>query len=121
MDTLLEVNPVPKPRMTQSDKWKKRPCVLRYRDFCDRLRKVSTTNGYTPSNPLSLVFIIPMPKSWSKTKKDKMRGRPHQQRPDLDNLLKAFKDALLEEDSHIHTYLGITKVWGDEGGIIVRQ
>lgn len=30
--------PVPKPRMTQRDKWQKRPAVMRYRAFCDEVR-----------------------------------------------------------------------------------
>ena len=29
-----------KPRMTQRDKWKKRPCVLRYHAFRDKMRHV---------------------------------------------------------------------------------
>ncbi len=32
------IDVVGKPRMTQRDKWKKRPCVLRYRAFADELR-----------------------------------------------------------------------------------
>ena len=32
-------------------------------------------------------------------------------RPDLDNYIKAFKDALLEEDSHIWQYTKMEKVY----------
>lgn len=37
------ITPVPKPRQVHSDKWMKRPPVLRYRAFCDecRLHKVA--------------------------------------------------------------------------------
>jgi len=35
---IYNINPVPKPRMTQSDKWKKRPPVLRYFAFKDECR-----------------------------------------------------------------------------------
>jgi Holliday junction resolvase RusA-like endonuclease len=45
-----------------------------------------------------------------------MIGKNHQQRPDIDNLLKGLMDALLEEDSHIHTVYS-KKVWSDEAGI----
>lgn len=118
--TLL-VDPCPKPRMTRSDKWKKRPCVMKYRAFADELRYQAKLNDYEPGTSLSLRFVIPMPKSWSKTKKKEMLGTPHKQRPDLDNLLKAFKDALLKEDSHVHTYVSISKVWGEMGKIEILK
>lgn len=114
--TLL-VDPCPKPRMTRSDKWKKRPCVVKYFKFCDELRYQAKLNHYIPGNSLSLRFVIKMPKSWSKAKKREMNGTPHMTRPDLDNLLKAFKDSLLKEDSDVHTYVSISKVWGQEGRI----
>lgn len=60
-----------------------------------------------------------MPKSWPKKKKEQFNNQPHKSRPDLDNLVKAFKDALLEEDSHIWAYGRIEKVWGHEGRIEV--
>jgi len=62
-----------------------------------------------------------MPQSWSKKKRAEMRGKPHQQRPDLDNLIKAFKDALCEDDSHVHTYFEMKKIWGDVGQILVNE
>ena len=79
---IWEVAPFPKPRMTQRDKWKKRPIVIKY-----------------------ILF----------------KEAPHQQRPDLDNLIKAFKDALCEEDSHVHTYGVMKKVWGEEPKIMVHD
>jgi len=57
-----------------------------------------------------------MPKSWSKKKKAEMLGQPHQQKPDIDNLLKALMDAVLPEDSHIYD-IRATKYWGNVGGI----
>ena len=112
LDIVLDVEPIAKPRMTKSDRWKKRPCVQRYWDFCDQLRLACRKVGYEPHDQLSLVFIIPMPSSWSKRKRDSFNGKPHQQRPDLDNLIKAFKDALLKEDSRIFEY-GNMKKSGD--------
>lgn len=74
--------------------------MLRYRDYCDRLREAS---GTIPDNVfrLEIEAHIPMPDSWSKRKKAEMVGKPHQQRPDWDNIGKAVSDALLEEDSVI--------------------
>jgi len=92
------INPCPKPRMVNSDKWKKRPPVLRYFAFKDecKLKKVEV-----PEAGSHIIFHIPMPKSWSKKKKLKMLGQPHQQWPDRDKLDKALLDAVLNEDSGV--------------------
>jgi Holliday junction resolvase RusA-like endonuclease len=47
-------------------------------------------------------------------------GAEHAQKPDVDNLLKAFTDALWpDEDSHVWD-VRATKVWGSRGAIWVR-
>jgi Holliday junction resolvase RusA-like endonuclease len=115
----FEITPVSKPRQTQSDKWKQRPVVMKYRGYADHLRLLANTLGYVPEDVLSIHFYLPMPKSWSKKKRALMVKQPHRQKPDLDNLIKAFQDALLSEDSHIHTYSYCCKVWAEEGQILV--
>src|SRR5688572_11096043 len=89
--------PVPKPRMTQRDKWKRRPCVLRYRAFKDqcRVRRVKLPQ------PCRVVFHMPMPASWNEMSKRGNEGQPHCSKPDLDNLLKALADAVCKDDSHL--------------------
>lgn len=118
MTDKLPVTPVPKPRQTRADKWKKRPAVLRYRAFADEIR-LRLPLDYE-MNHASITFTLPMPKSWSKKKKDALRGQPHQQKPDIDNLAKALLDALYGDDSHIHT-LSLHKRWGDEGSILIKK
>ena len=110
--TFYPITPVPKPRMTQRDKWKKRPCVLRYRAFCDevRLRINQDLDG------ASITFHIPMPSSWSTKKRVDMDGKPHRSRPDLDNFCKGIFDAMYAEDSHI-AEITLRKVWAKQGGI----
>ena len=117
----LDVEPIAKPRMTRRDKWSKRPCVMRYWDYCDQLRAAARENSYDPECPLSIQFVIPMPSSWSARKKLNMCGKVHTQTPDLDNLIKAFKDALLKNDAHIHTYGKMQKIWGDTGQINILE
>ena len=109
------ITPVPAPRMVRSDKWAKRPCVLRYFAFRDevKLNKI-TIEPYG----CHITFHMPMPKSWSKKKKDKMVGKFHQQRPDLDNLEKSILDSIFDEDSHIAD-LRCTKVWSVDGRIVI--
>ena len=111
-----EIVPVPKPRMTQADRWKKRPCVLRYFDYKDKLREM----GAELTNDSEIIFVLPMPKSWSMKKKYEMFRKPHQQRPDIDNLFKAYADAILDEDKHIYRMRAI-KIWGDVGEIVVNE
>jgi len=74
--------------MTRSDKWKKRPAVVKYHNFKDQCRLY---NVEVPVAGASITFNIAMPKSWSKAKKAKMVGQPHQQTPDLSNLLKRLR------------------------------
>jgi len=105
--------PMGKPRMTQRDRWKKRPNVVRYREYCDRIRAAA---GTVPSNVYSVIVYayMPMPTSWSKKKLRLMPTQLMQQRPDWDNIGKAVCDALFEEDSMLAG--GITwKFWCEEG------
>jgi Holliday junction resolvase RusA-like endonuclease len=62
-----------------------------------------------------------MPKSWSNKKKKEMDGQPHRVKPDLDNIVKAFKDSLCEDDSFIHTYQNVRKIWGEKGCILIHR
>jgi Holliday junction resolvase RusA-like endonuclease len=59
-----------------------------------------------------------MPGSWSKKKKAIMDGKPHMQRPDLSNMLKAIEDAIYQDDSGIYD-IHVTKRWGITGKIII--
>lgn len=112
----LEITPVGKPRMTQRDKWKVRAPVLRYRNYCDALRL--NMPGYELTEELILSFYIPMPASWSKKKKAEMYGKPHDQKPDIDNLAKGFMDAFKSEDKHVYR-LNCVKWWAYEGMLTV--
>lgn len=110
---IFNLEPVAKPRMTQRDRWAKRPAVVKYFAFCDELRK-QFKEEVPPA--LALRFEISMPKSWSQKQKDLMRGEPHQQRPDIDNLIKAFLDALCKDDSYVYSVTA-EKYWSDKGSI----
>lgn len=113
---LYPIVPVGKPRMTQRDKWAKRPAVLRYRAFCDEVRAAGVQ---FPQAGARVTFFLPMPKSWSRAQRDRMRMTGHQAKPDLDNLLKALMDACLEDDAGVWSIGGMQKLWADEGGILI--
>ena len=111
------ITPCPKPRMTQRDRWQKRPAVLRYWEFKDQIRALGVT---VPECCYHVTFVLPMPASWSVAKKAHMDGKPHRQKPDKDNLEKGLLDAIYADDAHVWDGR-VTKVWGREGQIIVRK
>ena len=69
---------------------------------------------------IDVAFRIPMPKSWSKAKKAAMVDTKHQQKPDIDNLLKAIMDAVLPEDSHVWGVRAY-KFWAETGSIVIAE
>ena len=114
--TVYPITPVPKPRMTQRDRWSKRPSVLRYWAFRDEVRK---QNVALPI-PYHVTFVLPMPKSWTKKKREAMNGAPHRTTPDRDNLEKGLLDAVFKNDAVVHDGR-VTKIWGYTGQIRVES
>lgn len=112
----IDIDPVAAPRQTRRDKFKPSLAVLRYRAFKDHLRLFVKE---LPC-PLMLIFILPMPESWTDKKKKQMLHMPHTQKPDIDNLQKAVMDAIYQDDAHIHTVMA-TKVWGKRGSIFIGE
>lgn len=113
----INITPVAKPRMTQRDRWMKRPAVVKYHQFCDAWRSKYT--GEIPDR-LYLTFFVPMPKSWSNKKRAQMQGRPHQVRPDSDNFAKSVLDAGKKDDSHVYI-LHVEKYWAERPGIEIHE
>ena len=118
---LFNIEPCPAPRMVNSDRWNPSKAASRYFGFRNHLRSLANIQGLDglPCTLNTLIFHLPLPASWSKRKKDRMRNTPHQQTPDLDNLCKAFLDALCPRDSHIHCIESMKKVWNDTGSIVL--
>lgn len=113
---IYDITPCTKPRQTRSDKWKQRPCVMRYRAFADECRAKGLK---IEQSGQKITFFIPMPKSWSKKKIDQHRNQPHQQTPDVDNLLKAVLDAVHKQDCAVWS-IWPEKRWADDGAIVVN-
>ncbi len=108
---IIPGDPVGAPRMTRRDKWKKRPCVLRYFAWRDAARLAA---GKLPEAEqiftLSWKAFFSPPVSWSKKKRTAAIGTLHRKKPDRDNVDKAILDALFLEDSAI-AYGTIEKRW----------
>ena len=118
METLL-LTPVPAPRQSQRDSFKPSPMVKRYRAFRDMIAylKVSIPRNVTR---LDLHFVLPMPPSWSKKKRESHLGELHRQTPDIDNLVKAFLDSACPKSDAFVPSVWAIKTWGDEGKIMYR-
>lgn len=113
------VAPSPKVRMSRKDVWLQppRPIVAKWRAFKDAVREA----GIKLRNGDTITFVVPMPDSWSKSKRAKMCGTPHQQTPDLDNLLGGLMDAAHPEgDKQFHEF-AIRKIWGEDGAIFIER
>lgn len=87
--------PVAKPRMTRRDKWKLRPCVLAYRDFCDRaLTAAGLRRKMRLSDPIivTVTAYFGFPRSSALSVQRSLRNSPHTGRQDADNVLKAINE-----------------------------
>jgi len=121
-DIKIDIDPMGKPRMTRSDRWTNkekgvgRSSVLRYFNWQDELR-LRLPNYDVPAE-LTIVFALPMPRSYSKKKRAELLGQPHQEKPDIDNLVKAFLDTLCTEDKHVW-HVDASKVWSEYGSITI--
>ena len=117
-EIIFEIVPVGKPRMTQSDKWKKRAVVERYFAYRDAIKLQANLLGFELTGELEITFYLSVPKSNAKMQKS-MHLQPHTSKPDIDNLLKAFLDCF-GEDKTVHT-VKAKKIWTIENPhIIVR-
>jgi Holliday junction resolvase RusA-like endonuclease len=110
---IYPITPCPKPRMTQRDKWLKCDATRRYWAFCEQVKLYRVELTYSGAD---VTFRLPMPNSWSKKRKDINHGTAHQQRPDLDNLIKALCDAIYQNDACVWE-ITARKIWADEGSI----
>lgn len=135
---LFNITPQTHVRATQGDKiFFRIPRHLLRPPGLKRLKRLERYNEYKlslsalakqahfsfPEQGASITFFIPVSKSWSKKKKKLYHGTLHQEKPDLDNLLKALTDSLLTEDKKIAHYGELCKVWVDleYGWIEIRE
>jgi Holliday junction resolvase RusA-like endonuclease len=128
---LFDVIPMGAPRMTQSDKWKTNPnhpdplkrqrkSVTQYFAFKQLLQLQANQMQFELENILDVVYLMPMPNSWSDKKKERMNGLPCEVKPDTDNITKGVKDTLRKNDSDIW-YEKAEKRWAYNGSIIIFQ
>jgi Holliday junction resolvase RusA-like endonuclease len=109
---IFDVIPMGAVRMSQSDRWKTNPnhtdpnkrqrqAVTEYFEFKNKIKAQAEQMNFQLPEILDIVFLIPMPFTWSEKKKVKHNKTKVMKRPDLDNLVKAFMDALSVEDGYV--------------------
>ena len=112
--------------MTRRDQWwqtskNARPAVIRYYNFKDKIRSEANKQGFRIVEVLPfLIFHMPMPAYWGKTKRSQMVGKPHKQTPDADNLEKAILDSLCIQDQAVWDFKGKQKIWDEKGFIEIH-
>jgi len=117
---IIEIDPIGAPRQTRRDAWKPSPAVVRYRAWKDKFVPACEAAGWVLGPVFRAEFEIAMPKSWSKKKRADMDGKPHQQKIDVDNGIKACLDAFGRDDSFVHT-VHVSKRWAEKGRIILHR
>ena len=117
----IHVQPIPYARMTRFSKWNKQS--KKYTQYKQYIQLMVKKEKFELSNRLSINFYIPMAKSWTKKKRFQMAYEPHQQKPDLDNLVKGLLDSLFQYCGGDHAVCEIraTKYWADEGCIEITN
>jgi Holliday junction resolvase RusA-like endonuclease len=121
LETVLYIIPIrakPKPRMTKADTWKKRPVITEYWAYKDQLKDLVAETSWKPTDTIRLVFVFEPAASFPKKKKEALYFTPHQQKPDTDNLVKAFKDCLYDKDETVWCDEAI-KIYGPINQILI--
>lgn len=123
--TVFDINPQTHVRATQGDRIffripreKLRPAGLKrllrlekYNEYKLELAEIARQKKFSlPEQGLHIIFYFPVPKTWSKYKKENMHMKLHQSKPDVDNCIKSTFDSLMKEDKHIAD-IRATKRW----------
>jgi Holliday junction resolvase RusA-like endonuclease len=112
--------PIGKPRMTQRDKWMKRPCVLRYRAYADAIRRACPNPPPAEQTVFVEVFArFEPPVSWSKSKREKAIGTLKRTKPDGDNCEKGIFDAMWGRDEKLGDQF-VNRTWWPVNETMIR-
>ena len=120
--TLIPIDPIAasRPRVTRNATFYSK----RYTDFKAACNDYLSLTHKMPildgAVRLRVVFDMPIPKSWSKKRKNEAEGCYHTSKPDSDNLQKALLDAMngivFEDDSQVADIRAV-KRYAKTGGI----
>ena len=117
----IEIPIHPKPAIRINHKGRHKPNAIAYYKYKDSILSYCKAKGFELGNEISITFYIPIGKSIAKKERAKRLGQPHTFKPDLDNLIKAVKDALLKDDCAVWRYKDMQKIWSEEGKIVIEN
>lgn len=99
--------------------------LIAYNDYKEAIRLLAEAQQFElPVCNFHVKFFFPVSESWSKKKKSQKLNTPHDQKPDIDNLLKPVMDSLLSQkhgknDTKVWD-VRITKMWSEAPRIEVE-
>ena len=107
----IKATPIGAPRMTRSDRWKKRACVTDYHIYRDLINKAMRLAGVNPDDLHNCHRIdwyaqIPLKKSYSKKKQAELVGKLITEKPDKDNIEKGLLDSLFRDSKYDDKVVG---------------
>jgi Holliday junction resolvase RusA-like endonuclease len=117
----IPMTAIGKPRMTKRDRWAKRKCVVNYFAWANNMRLLAPMDKL-PVFPkiIDIIAWMPMPKSWSRKKRELKDAMLHDEKPDWDNIGKAVCDVLFGEDKFIGCG-SVRKYWHNgEGKVFIK-
>lgn len=117
---IFDVIPVSKPRMSQRDKWMERDATAAYWAYKEELGYKAKLKKFILGTCIDMIFVLPFKKTHSESKRKEIDGKVHQEKPDIDNLVKGFFDALTTDDSKIW-HVSARKFWGDHGAVVILR
>lgn len=114
----IDIVPMGAVRMTRKGKYKDEAAqrYLSYKQAIQWQIAVQNKEETIFENPVEVdvVFYMPIPKSWSKPKRERHAFKPHKTKPDIDNVLKGLFDALnglIWKDDNLVAKVSVTKVY----------
>lgn len=121
---ILDIEPMGAVRTTTSQKfvdkkyakykkWKETLVILMFAEMLKQKINPHTAK-FSVIKSITFYMEVPMPANLSKKVREEREarlGQPHKMKPDIDNMLKAFMDAFMKEDSHVHEIGCMKKVW----------
>lgn len=119
----IDTVPMGAVRMTQRGKWTS-DSAKRYLDYKHTIAwqiRANYRDGPTDcAVGVEITFHMPIPKSWSRKKQQEAIGKPHQVKPDIDNLVKGCFDAangLIWKDDALVVDCKAKKIYSESPGI----
>lgn len=103
---------IPQDQLRQDGFLRKRR-LERYNQYKMDLIEEAAEKAYKMTDEITVLFCIPVPPSWRGRKKARHHFTAHRSKPDVDNLCKAFMDALKPTKDHVVHTLIAKKIWVD--------